>query len=216
MDTVQLKNTMLNLKKNQFDPYFVNNRKEVVQLIRELVPVGSVVANGGSVSLQQCGVLDLLAGGEYQFVDRRQARTEEDLRDFYIRSYGCDAFFCSSNAVTEDGYLYNVDGNSNRIACIAYGPKQVIMVVGRNKVVQNLEEAVLRVKTHCAPYICKTRRHATYCASQGQCVSLRQEASAVCHGCDSEQRVCCNYLISGRQRHKNRIKIILVDEDLGY
>lgn len=216
MDFTQLKHTMLHLKKHNFDPYFVNTKEEVVPLIQELVPAGSVVANGGSISLEACGVLDFLQNGTYQFVDRRLARTEEELREFYVRAYGCDAFFCSANAVTEDGYLYNVDGNSNRIACIAYGPKQVIMVVGRNKVVKNLEQAIQRVKTVCAPKICVTRQHKTYCAAEGQCVSAAQPDSYLCDGCNSEQRVCCNYLVSGRQRHKNRIKIILVDEDFGY
>lgn len=90
------------------------------------------------------------------------------------------------------------------------------MVVGRNKVVKNLEQAIQRVKTVCAPKICVTRQHKTYCAAEGQCVSAAQPDSYLCDGCNSEQRVCCNYLVSGRQRHKNRIKIILVDEDFGY
>ncbi len=216
MKSAVLKKTMLNLKKNQFDPYYVATKEEVVPLIEELVPAGASVANGGSVSLKECGVMNLLESGVYDFIDRRKADTPEELRDYYIRAYGSDAFFCSSNAVTEDGCLYNVDGNSNRIACIAYGPKQVIMVVGCNKIVKDLDAAVLRVKTICAPKNCVQLQKDTYCAKMGQCVSLTQEHPSMYDGCDSAQRICCNYLVSGRQRHPNRVKVIIVGEPLGF
>ena len=132
----------------------------------------------------------------------------EDLarRDFTMNAIG----------ITENGELYNVDGNSNRVACIVYGPRQVIMVVGVNKIVKNIDEAVMRVKTNCAPKNTKRLDCQTPCNKTGECISLMQDNSEICAGCGSDGRVCCNYVITARQRHKDRIKVIIVNEDLGF
>ena len=128
----------------------------------------------------------------------------------------CDTFFTSSNAVTERGELYNVDGNSNRVACIVYGPRQVIMVVGKNKIVPNINAAVERVKKSAAPPNTVRLSCDTPCAKLGECVSLSNENAFICDGCHGESRICCNYVISAQQRHKDRIKVIIVNENLGY
>jgi len=140
-----IEKTMKNLRKNNMAAYYVEKKEQVVPLIKEIVPQGSSVSNGGSESLVECGVFDLLESGYYDFIDRRKYDAET-VRECYIKAFGCDAFFCSSNAVTENGELYNVDGNSNRVACIVYGPEKVIMVVGKNKIVPDIEAAVKRVK----------------------------------------------------------------------
>lgn len=145
-----IKKTMENLKKNNMAAYYVETKEEVVPLVKQLVPQGSSVSNGGSESLIQSGVFDLLESGYYDFADRRGLEGDA-IRECYIKAFGCDAFFCSSNAVTENGELYNVDGNSNRVACIVYGPKKVIMVVGINKIVPDIAAAVERVKKISAP-----------------------------------------------------------------
>lgn len=212
---MDIKKTMENLEKNGFKPYFVETKEEVVPLVKTLINKGESVSNGGSVSLQETGVMELLKSGDYDFIDRSGLEGEE-LRNAYIRAFGCDTFFCSSNAVTENGELYNVDGNSNRVACIVYGPRQVIMVVGVNKIVSNINEAVKRVKEQAAPLNTKRLSCKTPCQVTGKCISLNNEDAMICDGCASPQRVCCNYVISAKQRHKDRIKVIIVNENLGF
>lgn len=211
----RIEKTIKNLEKNNIKGYFVESKEEVVPLIKTLVPEGSSVSNGGSETLKQTGVSALLESGIYDFTDRR-GLDGEALRECYIKAFGCDAFFCSSNAVTENGELYNVDGNSNRVACIVYGPKQVIMVVGKNKIVADINEAIERVKTTAAPANTKRLSCKTPCAAAGRCISLDRENSDICSGCAGDGRICCNYVISARQRHKDRIKVIIVNENLGY
>lgn len=198
------------LEKNHMETHIVKTKEEVVPLVKSLVPSGAKVANGGSESLNECGVMDLLRSGDYEFIDRTKF---EDVRKAYAEAYTSDAYFCSSNAVTENGELYNVDGNSNRVSMIAYGPSSVIMVVGYNKIVKDLSEAATRVKTQAAPPNTKRLSCATYCRETGVCMGLQ---GGMTDGCNSDGRICCSYLISGPQRHKNRIKVILVAESLGF
>lgn len=210
-----IRKTMENLEKNGMQPFFVETKGEVVPLIKKLVPCGSSVSNGGSVSLAETGVSALLESGYYDFADRRGLEGEA-LRNCYIKAFGCDAYFCSSNAVTENGELYNVDGNSNRVACIVFGPRQVIMVVGINKIVPDINAAIKRVKDCAAPPNTRRLNCKTPCAETGKCISLNAENAFMCDGCKSPQRICCNYVVSAQQRHKNRIKVIIVNEKLGY
>ncbi len=212
---MDIKKTMLNLEKNGIKPYFVQTKDEVVPLVKTLIHKGESVSNGGSVSLKETGVSRLLACGDYDFIDRTGLEGEA-LRQSYIRAFGCDTYFCSSNAITENGELYNVDGNSNRVACIVYGPRQVIMVAGVNKIVKDINEAVLRVKEKAAVYNTKRLSCKTPCEATGRCISLDKNNPFLCDGCQSPQRICCNYVISAKQRHKDRIKVILVNESLGY
>lgn len=212
---MDIEKTIKNLEKNNFKPYFVETKEEVLPLIKTLIKKGESVSNGGSETLKEIGLFDLLKNGDYNFIDRTGLEGEE-LRQAYISAFGCDTFFCSSNAVTENGELYNVDGNSNRVACIVYGPRQVIMVVGINKIVKDINEAITRVKEAAAPPNTKRLNCKTPCAVTGKCISLNKENPFICDGCESVQRICCNYVISSKQRHKDRIKVIIVNENLGY
>ena len=126
---------------------------------------------------------------------------------------GADTYFCSANAVTTQGELYNVDGNANRIAAIAYGPKRVIMVVGINKIVPDLEAAIHRVKTVAAPRNVERLGCNTYCQKAGHCMGVD---GGMTDGCGAVGRICSGYLVSGWQRHKERIQVILVGESCGY
>jgi hypothetical protein len=165
------------------------------------------VSNGGSETLKECGVFEeILESGDYDFIDRRGLEGEQ-VRDCYLKAFGADAYFCSSNAVTENGELYNVDGNSNRVASICFGPSQVIMVVGKNKIVPNINDAINRVKTQSAPLNTQRLNCDTPCNKQGECASLQIDDPFICSGCYSEQRICCNYVVSAYQRHKDRIKV---------
>lgn len=211
-----IETTMENLERNNIKPFYVEKREEVVPLIKTLLKKGESISCGGSVTLHECEVdTKILKSGDYDFIDRSGLQGEE-LREAYGKAFMCDTFFTSSNAVTERGELYNVDGNSNRVACIVYGPRQVIMVVGKNKIVPNINDAVERVKKSAAPPNTVRLSCDTPCAKLGECVSLSNENAFICDGCHGESRICCNYVISAQQRHKDRIKVIIVNENLGY
>ena len=211
-----IETTMENLERNNIKPFYVEKREEVVPLIKTLVKKGESISCGGSVTLHECEVdTKILKSGDYDFIDRSGLQGEE-LREAYGKAFMCDTFFTSSNAVTERGELYNVDGNSNRVACIVYGPRQVIMVVGKNKIVPNINAAVERVKKSAVPPNTVRLSCDTPCAKLGECVSLSNENAFICDGCHGESRICCNYVISAQQRHKDRIKVIIVNENLGY
>lgn len=122
----------------------------------------------------------------------------------------------STNALTENGELYNVDGNSNRVAALLYGPKSVIVVCGINKIVKNIDEAIKRVKTIAAPHNTIRLGIETPCGKTGECVSLRKENPEFCDGCHGDTRICCNYVVSAQQRHIDRIKVIIIGEEYGY
>lgn len=202
------------LKENHMLGYFVEHKEDVPAMVASLLHEGDTVSVGGSESLKQCGILELLRGGNYNFLDRyREGLDEEEKRKVFVDSFGADAYLCSSNAVTEKGVLYNVDGNSNRVAAILYGPKSVIMVVGYQKIVKDLDEAVSRVRTVTAPLNCRRLGCHTYCSETGKCIELGSEISS---GCRTDDRICSNFVISCKQRQKNRIKVIFVGEEVGY
>ncbi|MCI8497460.1 MAG: lactate utilization protein [Clostridiales bacterium] len=213
----KIQKTMQALEKNNMQAFYVESKEEAKTKVAQLLHDSDVVSTGGSVTLQQIGVMDLLRSGRYQFLDRaKEGLTREQVEDIYRRTFCADAYLCSSNAVTVNGELYNVDGNSNRVAAILYGPKSVIMVVGCNKIVESMEEAVRRVKETAAPLNTKRLNCETYCKETGRCVSLGQEGAEMPSGCASAARICCNYVVSAQQRHVGRIKVILVGESLGY
>lgn len=203
------------LKKNNMEFHFVESANDVPALISKMLKEGDVVSTGGSITLEQCGVIDMLRSEKYKYLDRT-AVAEDEIPQLYRASFSADAYLCSANAITENGELYNVDGASNRIAAICFGPSSVIIVAGYNKLVKNIDEARNRVKSVCAPANCSRLNKATYCFEKGECVALSQDSTELTAGCGSEERICCNYLISTYQRIKNRIKVIVVGEKLGY
>lgn len=203
-----------NLRKNRIAVEYVSSKEDVLPLVKAILPIGCTVATGGSKSLLETGVMDLLANGDYRFWDRMAPElTAEERQQVTLDGGQADVYLCSSNAITEDGELYNVDGNCNRISAIAFGPKRVIMVVGVNKIVPDLNAAINRVKTIAAPMNTKRLNCDTYCNKTGVCMGLEGEMT---DGCNSPARICCNYLVSGQQRVPNRITVILVGESLGF
>ena len=218
---MDIKKTMANLEKNNMKPYFVEKKEEVIPLIKTLIADGESVSHGGSETLKEIGVIEMLKTGNYDYIDRSGLEGEA-LRQSYIRAFGCDTYLTSVNAVTENGELYNVDGNSNRVACIVYGPRQVIAVVGilafffLNTFFVFITDDLILVKTTAAPPNTKRLDCKTPCAVTGKCISLNKENPLISDGCESQQRICCNYVVSAKQRHKDRIKVIIVNENLGY
>ncbi len=210
---MNLTKTIENLQKNQMNVIVVENKNEALSTLTNIMPEGATVTHGGSVTLTECDVTTLLKNGNYQYLDRSAVA---DPMEVYQKGYGADFFLSSCNAITENGELYNVDGNSNRISALSFGPKKVIIIAGQNKIVPTLEDAILRVKTTAAPQNAKRLQCNTYCAKNGKCVSLSKENPSMTDGCSSEARICCNYLISAKQRDPSRITVIIVKENLGY
>lgn len=204
-----------NLRKNNMEFHYAKTIADVKGIVESLLNEGDVISNGGTMTMEECGIRELLNSPKYTYLDRSKCAPEE-VPELYRKAFSADVYISSTNAVTEDGVLYNVDGNSNRIAAIAFGPKSVIIIAGYNKIVKNLEQAEIRVKTEAAPPNCVRLSCATPCAETGECVSLNKADHEMSDGCKCDSRICCNYLISAQQRYKNRIKVILVGEELGY
>lgn len=186
----------------------VENTEEALDVISSLINPGDTVSVGGSMSLFEAGVIDYLRNGTYDFLDRYKAGlTPDEITDIYKQSFFCDVYFTSSNAITEKGELYNVDGNGNRVAAMLYGPKSVIVLAGYNKIVKDIDEAKKRVAEIAAPANAKRLNLDSPCTQTGRCVN-----------CQNDSRICADTVIIGRQmpRFKDRIKVILVGEELGY
>ncbi len=216
-DMALISKVMENLESNNMKPYYCESSKVALETVRGLLCKGDTVACGGSVTLKQIGAEELLRSGDYNFLDRgREGITPEEIEEVYRGAFSADAYLMSTNALTERGELYNVDGNSNRVAALLYGPKSVIIVCGYNKIVANTDEAVKRVKEIAAPLNTKRLHTASYCEFQGECKSLSDDKSFMCDGCKGQGRICCNFVVSAQQRKKDRIKVIIVGEELGY
>lgn len=194
------------LKKNNMNGYLVNTDKELIEKIEVLVKEGSVVACGGSMSLFEKGIISHLRSGRYKFLDRYEdGLSREEMTQIYKESFFADAYFASSNAVTEDGKLYNVDGNGNRVAAMLFGPEKVILIVGANKIVKNIDEAIKRNREISAPANAKRLSKLTPCTKVGYCMD-----------CKSPDKICREFTVISSQSNKDRIHVIFMNEDLGY
>ncbi len=210
----RIKRTMAALEKNNISAYYAESSVAAAELAMSLIPKGCTIARGGSETLKECGILDRFRDGDYNFLDRSLPNlTKDEIEELYRRSFFADAYFTSANAITENGELYNVDGNANRVAAICYGPRKVIVLAGANKIVRNLNEAIERVKCEAAPCNAVRLNTDTPCQSLGKCVGSGRDATA---GCAADKRMCCQYLITTFQRDKDRIHVILIPENLGY
>ena len=214
----QIQKLFKNLEKNKIQPLFAETKEDAVKLVKDMLFDGCVITWGGSMSVIECGIDKLLRDEKYCFMDRGRAGiTPEEQQECFKSSIGADFFFCSANAITEKGEIVNVDGLANRISSIAFGPKKVVMIVGVNKIVYDLKEAFLRVKKIAAPKNCVRLNKNTPCAKLGHCVSLvNNDNPDFADGCNSDDRICCDYMVSAMQRQSNRLTVILVDENLGY
>ena len=209
-DSKQIERTLESLRKNHMEAVYLPSHRELPQFLSEFINQGDSVSFGGSQTLYQSGIIDYLNGleaeGFIRFLNRdRDGITREEQIEIYRQAFSCDVYFSSSNAVTEDGYLYNVDGNGNRVAAITFGPKSVIIVVGYNKIVKNLQEAVERVKQIAAPKNAVRLKLDTPCAKAGHCVN-----------CQAENKICRDFTVHGKQMVKNRIKVVILGEEYGY
>ena len=163
-----IEKTMEALSKNHMEAFFAATKEEALGKVRELMNEGDTVTHGGSVTLAQCGITELLKSGAYNYLDRSApGLTREQVEEIYRKAFSCDVYLTSANAVTENGLLFNTDGNSNRVAAIMFGPKRVIVIAGYNKLVKDLDEAFMRLRTIAAPKNTARLNCATYCAKAG-------------------------------------------------
>lgn len=211
--TEQIRITMEALKKNRMQPFYAETKDEIMPIIKSLIEKGESVAVGGSVTLDQIGAIEEFRNGDYAFIDRyKEGITLEERKKLFRDAFFADNFLMSSNAVTQNGELINVDGNGNRVAALIYGPESVIVVVGANKIVENTAKGFERIRKIAAPKNVKRLGCETHCAVCGECVGNDNIGS----GCFSEKRICCDYVVSSFQRFKDRIKVIICAEELGY
>ena len=201
-----IEKTMKALERNHMKPFYVESREELYSVVRELIKDDKLITAGGSMSMKESGVTELLMN-EYKgiFLDRSEGKTPDEVEGILRKAFVSDTFFASTNALTEDGELYNVDGKGNRVSAMIYGPKQVVLIVGVNKIVKDMDEAVRRVETIAAPKNTVRLDCNTPCAKTGECAHCRSDA-----------RICCSYVRLGLQRVPDRIKVIIVNESLGY
>ncbi|NFV12240.1 lactate utilization protein [Clostridium sporogenes] len=202
----QVERTIKNLNSRNMEGYYINNIDQLLQKLKELIPENSIVGVGDSMTLFEAGVIDFLRDGNFNFLDKYQDKlTSDEKREIYIKNFSADTFICSTNAITESGELYNIDGNGSRVAPMIYGPKQVILIVGINKIVKNIEEAEYRVRSYTAPIDAKRLNKDTPCTKIGYCVD-----------CKSSNRICNDFVVIRGQFIKGRIKILIIGENLGY
>lgn len=201
-----IKTTIDNLGKNHMTGYYVEDIPKLHELIRKLMPEGQTVGCGDSVTLEQTNVYRYVRDHDYNFLDKyRTCLSREEKRELYLQNFRADTFLTGINAVTTDGKLFNIDGNGSRVAPIIYGPKQVIAVVGTNKIVESVDDAVARAREIAAPLDAKRLGKETPCVKLGKCID-----------CHHSQRICNDFVLITGQFDENRIKIIFIEGEYGY
>ena len=192
------------LKKRGMDGHYCPDSKSAVELILSMIPEGSTITWGGSESIKESGLPDALKQAPVELWDRSTVKPE-DMKAFYRKAFCADYFLMSSNAITLDGQLVNIDGTGNRVAALSYGPDHVILLVGMNKVAADLESAIKRAHNVAAPPNTMRLGLETPCAKDG-----------VCHNCLSPSKICNILHVTHFNRFPGRIQVVLVGESLGY
>ena len=205
VNEIKINRTLEALRKNNMEGYLINTENELIHKIQELVNEGSKVSLGGSMTLFETKIMEHLRSGRYELLDRyKEGLTADEIKEIYRKSFFCDAYFTSTNAITEEGELYNVDGNGNRVAAMLYGPDKVIVIAGVNKIVKDINEAIYRVENLAAPANAKRLNRKTPCTVTGKCMN-----------CNSPERICREYTVI-RKPVPNRIFVLLINEEYGY
>lgn len=203
MDSIQ--KTIFNLQRNNMGAFLVEDKSELFSLLAELIPENSVVGCGDSVTLEQLEVFDYLRKNT-NFLDKYRPKiTSQEKQQIYLNNFTADTFISGSNAVTHSGEIFNIDGNGSRVAPMIYGPKQVIIVIGRNKLVESEEQAIHRARQIAAPKDAKRLQKDTPCIKLNACID-----------CHHKQRICNSFVLISGQFQKDRIKVIIVNQNLGF
>lgn len=189
------------LQSRNMTGYYAEDKEAALKQALELIEENSTISMGGCTSAHEIGLVQALQEGNYQYLDRSKMEPREGL----LAAYDSDVFLSSANAMTSDGILVNIDGNSNRVSCIAQGPKKVIFIVGMNKVCDDLDSAMKRARNVAAPINAQRFEVKTPCKETGKCFD-----------CKSPDTICCQFLITRYSRHTGRIHVILVNDNLGF
>lgn len=190
------------LESRNMTGYYAADKEEALKIALSLIPKGSSVTMGGCMSANEIGLTDAVKGEEYNFIDRYAAA---DRHAAELEAYDADVYLASANAMTEDGVIVNIDGNSNRVSAIAYGPKKVLFIVGMNKICDDINGAMKRARNVAAPINAQRFGLSTPCSATGSCFD-----------CKSPDTICCQFLITRFSKHEGRIHVILVNENLGF
>lgn len=203
---LRVENIIRNLKSRNMNGYYVKDLDELHQLLDRIVYDQSVVSVGGSITLFESGVIDYLRRRQLTFLDRyEEGLTPLDIRQIYLNAFDADYYFASTNAITEAGELYNVDGRGNRVAAMIYGPKKVVLIVGTNKIVKDVDAAIERNRKTAAPANAMRLNRNTPCAKLGYCTD-----------CKSIEKICHAYTLIGSQMDPDRMHIIFINESYGF
>ena len=191
------------IEERNMEGYYAATKEEALKKALELIPKGSTVSKGGTLSASEIGLVKALREGNYDFrpFDSSTKEAAKESKNFCMNA---DYFLCSANAITQDGIIVNIDGRANRVAAICYGPENVLMIVGMNKVTADLDSAIKRARNEASP-INAMRFKKTPCTKTGYCIN-----------CKSPDTICCQFLVTRFSRDKGRIKLILVGEELGF
>ena len=194
-----------NLKRRNMEAFYCKTSEETIQKVLELIPDGSSITWGGSMTIRDMGLPDALRKkGTYEVLDRDLVEGNEEKVQMYVRAVTTDVYLSSANAISEDGVIVNIDGNGNRVAAITWGPKKVIFIIGLNKVAQTVEAALARARSTASPINAARFDIKTPCQVDG-----------VCHNCNSPESIC-NYVHFLRNSPHGKHTVILVGENLGY
>lgn len=195
------------LKKRDFEAIYAENADEARKIVMDLIPEGSKIAVGGSVTLNETGILDEIRSDKYNFIDRYNTANFDETLEKYREGYYADVFVSSTNAITMEGQLVNIDCTGNRTSQIVFGPKKVIIVAGVNKIVENVEEGIKRAKS-IAPMNARRIKHNVPCAV---------DDNYKCTECSVPHRVCnVTSIVDGCHYVPKRITVVLIPENLGY
>ncbi len=202
---IKINTVIKSLEKNGMKGYYAKKKEDVISIVDELTKFDKLITSGGSLSLIESGVIDFLNNNRKNiFLPREKASTPEEVDEIYRKAFVSDTYLASTNAITEKGELFNIDGNGNRVSAMIFGPKQVILVVGINKIVPDMECAEKRLKSIASPANCIRLNKKTPCSTLGSC-----------RDCSSPDRICCSFVKLAQQRYVDRIKVILVPFNLG-
>jgi len=198
------------LERNQFKVLVASSEKDAVDKVLELIPLDAKVGVGGSMTIRELGLIEALTQRGNRVVHHWQPDISvRDWLPFMMEAHSSDVFLCSSNAVTEDGKLVNIDSSGNRVASMMFGPKKVIVIVGKNKIVKDVCAGLERLKRVSGPL--NAKRH--------NLVELPCVATGVCTDCNSPKRIC--RVITIMERAPNRVRdpnmtVVLVAKKLGF
>lgn len=202
----KISRTIKNFKKNSIEAKYFEDRKDLLKEVKTYLFDNCKIGCGDSITLEDLGLFDLFRDSKYRFNDKYQKNLlKEEKKKIYRDNFSADLFFTGTNAITEKGEIFNIDGNGSRVAPMIYGPDKVIIIVGLNKLVKDLEEASKRVRNYSAPIDAKRLDKKTPCIKTGMCFD-----------CSSPERICNSFVTITSKFDSDRIKVFILNESLGY